>query len=40
MFAEECWIDIEKEVLTKLKKNKKKYPIEKAKWKSNKYTEL
>ncbi len=40
MFAEECEIDIEKEVLAKLEKNKKKYPVEKAKWKSDKYTEL
>ncbi len=40
MFAEECDIDIEKEVLAKLEKNKKKYPVEKAKWKSDKYTEL
>ncbi len=40
MFAEECGIDIEKEVLAKLEKNKMKYPVEKSKWKSNKYTEL
>lgn len=40
MFAEECGIDIEKEVLAKLENNKKKYPVEKAKWKSDKYTEL
>jgi hypothetical protein len=31
MFAEECGIDIEKEVLAKLEKNKKKYPVEKSK---------
>ena len=40
MFAEECGIDIEKEVLAKLEKNRKKYPVEKAKWKADKYTEL
>lgn len=40
MFAEECGIDIEKEVLTKLEKNRQKYPVEKAKWKADKYTEL
>ena len=39
-FAEECWIDIEKEVLSKIEKNRKKYPIEKARGKSDKYTEL
>jgi hypothetical protein len=26
--------------LAKLEKNKMKYPVEKSKWKSNKYTEL
>lgn len=39
-FAEQCWIDIEKEVLSKIEKNSLKYPVEKAKWKNNKYTEL
>lgn len=39
-FAEQCWIDIEYEVLAKLEKNCKKYPIEKAKWRCDKYTEL
>lgn len=39
-FAEECWIDIEKEVLAKIEKNKQKYPIEKSKGNSDKYTKL
>jgi hypothetical protein len=26
--------------LAKLEKNKKKYPVEKSKWKADKYTEL
>lgn len=40
LFAEECWIDIEKEVLTKLEKNGQKYTVEKAKGKSDKYDKL
>lgn len=40
LFAEECGIDIEKEVLDKLKKNGEKYTLEKAKGKSDKYTKL
>lgn len=40
LFAEACWIDIEKEVLAKIEKNNQKYPIEKAKGKSDKYNKL
>ena len=40
LFAEECGIDIEKEVLEKLKKNGEKYSVEKSKGKSDKYTKL
>ena len=40
LFAEECWIDIEKEVLAKIEKNNQKYSVEKAKGKSDKYTKL
>ena len=40
LFAEECWIDIEKEVFSKLDKNDKKYSVEKAKWRSDKYDKL
>jgi hypothetical protein len=40
LFAEECWIDIEKEVLAKLRKNGQKYSVEKAKGKSDKYDKL
>ena len=40
LFAEECWIDIEKEVLAKLEKNGQKYSVEKAKGKSDKYDKL
>lgn len=40
LFAEECWIDIEKAVLDKIEKNSKKYSIEKAKWNSNKYNKI
>ena len=39
-FAEECWIDIEKEVLAKIEKNNQKYSVEKSKGKSDKYTKL
>lgn len=40
LFAETCWIDLEKEVLAKIEKNNQKYPVEKAKGKSDKYTKL
>ena len=40
LFAEACWIDIEKAVLNKIEKNNQKYPIEKAKGRSDKYTKL
>ena len=40
LFAEECWIDIEKEVLAKLEKNWQKYSVDKAKGKSDKYDKL
>ena len=40
LFAEECWIDIEKEVLAKIEKNNQKYSVEKAKGKSDKYDRL
>ena len=40
LFAEECWIDIEKTVLNKIEKNSEKYTVEKAKWNSNKYNKI
>lgn len=40
LFAEECWIDIEEAVLSKIEKNWQKYPVEKAKGRSDKYTKL
>ena len=40
LFAEECGIDIEKEVLAKIEKNNQKYSVEKAKGKSDKYDKL
>ncbi len=40
LFAHECWIDIEKSVIEKIKKNNQKYPIAKAKSKSDKYDKL
>lgn len=40
LFAEECGIDIEKEVLAKIEKNNQKYSVEKSKGKSDKYTKL
>jgi NTP pyrophosphatase (non-canonical NTP hydrolase) len=40
LFAEACWIDIEKEVLAKLEKNGQKYSVDKAKGKSDKYDKL
>jgi NTP pyrophosphatase (non-canonical NTP hydrolase) len=39
-YADVAGIDIEKEVLAKLEKTKIKYPIEKAKGRNNKYTDL
>ncbi len=38
LFAESCGIDIEQAVLEKIEKSNKKYPVEKAKWSSDKYT--
>jgi len=38
--AEVCNIDIAKAVLNKVEKNKKKYPVEKAKGKADKYNKL
>ena len=40
LFAEECWIDIEKAVLDKIEKNNQKYSVEKAKGRSDKYDKL
>ena len=40
LFAEECWINIEKAVLDKIKKNNQKYSVEKAKGRSDKYDKL
>jgi NTP pyrophosphatase (non-canonical NTP hydrolase) len=40
LLADECDIDLEKAFLEKMKINEKKYPIEKSKGKSTKYTEL
>ena len=40
LLAEECDIDLEKAFLEKMKINKKKYPVEKSKGKSTKYTDL
>lgn len=40
LFAEACWIDIEEAVLSKIEKNWQKYPVEKAKGRSDKYTKL
>jgi NTP pyrophosphatase (non-canonical NTP hydrolase) len=37
-FAHEAEIDIEEAVLSKLEKAKIKYPVDKAKWSSDKYT--
>jgi len=39
-FADDFNIDLEKAIETKLKKNAKKYPIEKSKGKAIKYTKL
>jgi len=40
LFADVCDIDIAKAVQEKLEKNKIKYPVDKAKWNSDKYTQL
>ena len=40
LMAEKLNVDIETINLDKIKKNEAKYPVEKAKGKSNKYTEL
>ena len=40
LLTEECWIDLEKEVLAKIEKNNQKYSVEKSKGKSDKYTKL
>ena len=38
--ADSCDLDLEKIVLDKLKKNNEKYPVDKAKGKSKKYTQF
>lgn len=40
LMAHDLNIDVEKSILDKLKKSSKKYPVEKAKGSSKKYTEL
>ena len=40
IFASECGIDLEKSVLEKLRINEDRYPVDKAKGSSKKYTEL
>lgn len=40
LFAHATGIDIEKAVMNKIEKNKKKYPVEKAKGRSEKYDKL
>lgn len=40
LFCETTGIDLEKALLEKLEKNSIKYPVEKAKWKSDKYNKL
>ncbi|EKE29558.1 MAG: nucleotide pyrophosphohydrolase [uncultured bacterium (gcode 4)] len=40
LFADSADIDLEKALLEKMSKNDKKYPISKAKWKSDKYNQL
>ena len=40
LFAEECWIDIEKTMIEKIDKNAEKYSIEKSKWTSVKYSKI
>ncbi len=40
LFADSCNIDISKTILDKLEKNGKKYPVDKAKWKNDKYDKI
>ena len=40
MIADQLDVDLEKILLDKIEKNKEKYPVEKAKGKSDKYTKL
>lgn len=40
LLAHETGIDLEQAILEKIKKNDRKYPVEKAKGKSNKYNDL
>ncbi len=40
LFADICNIDIEESIIKKIKKNNLKYPVEKSKWKSDKYNKL
>ena len=40
LMADTCGLDIDEIVRAKLKRNNEKYPVEKAKGKSKKYTEL
>ena len=40
LFADNCNIDLESSILDKIKHNNKKYSIEKAKGRSDKYTKL
>lgn len=40
LMADALDVDLEEIVLSKLEKNKEKYPVDKAKGNSNKYTEL
>ena len=40
MLADQLDVDLEKILLDKIEKNKEKYPVEKAKGKSDKYTKL
>lgn len=40
LFADICNIDIEQATINKIEKNNNKYPVEKSKGKSDKYTKL
>lgn len=40
LFAVECWIDVEKVMLEKMKQNDAKYSVEKSRGSSEKYTKL
>lgn len=40
LYADACDIDIVDALKNKVKKNNEKYPVHKAKWKSDKYTKL